>query len=472
MVKKIDLLVVRMFIPPFLTWFLVAVFVFNMQFLWKYIDDIIGKGLEFWIILELLFYQALAMIPKAMIFGTALASVMTLGNLSEHYELAAMKSAGLSLLRVMRPLMAGVGTIALISFLIANYAIPVASLKFKARLFDIRKQKPALNLESGKFNDDFKDFSIYIGNKDPQTQLLEQVRLYDHTKAQGNVSQTNAKKGELFFTEDERYLVVKLYEGERQEERAFQPNKANKYPYLRIAFKEYTSLFDMQQFDTKQTNEDAFGSHPTLLSIGQLIDAMDSIDLRKGRKVDELQRTTETFFYARRDTGERASAPKELSRPYLPAGTNDSDKSKDFYATISKEELKTAYGRAVSVARSVLSQAQNAQKSISSIKENKAEFENEIHQKIMNALACLLFLFVGAPMGAIIRKGGFGLPVLVAFVFFMAFFVLNLMGEHLSKNAITPCWIGAWLPVMVLFPIAIWLTYKALNDSPVFSFKR
>jgi lipopolysaccharide export system permease protein len=461
-----------MFISPFITWFLVAVFVFNMQFLWKYIDDIVGKGLEISIILELLFYQALAMIPKAMIFGTALASVMTLGNLSEHYELAAMKSSGMSLLRVMRPLMLWVSFIGFSSFLIANYAIPVASLKFKARLFDIRKQKPALNLEAGKFNDDFKDFSIYIANKDPLTQELEGVRLYDHTKQQGNVSQTNAKRGELFFSKDERYLVVKLYDGERQEERGFQPNKANKYPYLRVSFKEYISLFDMQQFDTKQTNEDAFGSHPTLLSIGQIIDALDSIDNRKFKKVDELQKTTESFFYARRDTGGQASEPLKLDRNYLPDHIKEDANAVNFYENIADSLLKTAYGRAVSVARSVLNQAENAQKSIISVGSSQAEFKNEIHQKIMNAIACILFLFVGAPMGAIIRKGGFGLPVLVAFVFFMLFFVLNLMGEHLSKNMITPCWVGAWLPVLVLFPMAIFLTYKAVNDSPIFSFRR
>lgn len=485
-----------MFISPFLTWFLVAVFVFNMQFLWKYIDDIVGKGLELSIIFELLFYQALAMIPRALVFGVALASVMTMGNLAEHYELTSMKSAGVSLLRIMLPLMLLVGSIGVGSFMINNYAIPVAALKFKSRLHDIRKQKPALTLEEG-FNDDFKNYSIFIGRKESQGKMLHQVRIYDHTRMLGNVSQVNAERGELAFTKDGRYLVINLYEGERQEERAQNPQRPSQYPYFRIAFKQYTSLFDMSQFETTRTDEDAFTNNASLMTISQLGGAMDSLYLRGRRKIADMQRNCNPFYLGARKHGIQPPTPDTLesitldsiSKPtqaLAPKPTPEftdmrptsylldnvvidptKSSSEPFGKSLDAKTRILAYQRGIGYARSILSNAEGGAKSIENLHSSYVEFENEIHQKLMYALACLLFLFVGAPMGAIIRKGGFGMPVLVAFVFFMAFFVLNLVGERLAKELVTPCWLGSWLPMLVLLPISCLVTYKAINDAPL-----
>ncbi len=485
--KKIDWLVLRSFVPPFMIWFFVALFVFNMQFLWKYIDDIIGKGLELSIIFELLFYQALAMIPHALIFGMALASVMTVGNLAEHYELAAMKSAGVNLLRIMRPLIFVGLAITLGSFSVANYAIPFASLKFKARLFDIRKQKPALALKAGAFNNDFKDYSIYIGKKDTNNRNLEDVRIYDHTRQMGNVSQTNAEKGELYFSEDKRYLIIKLINGERQEERAPAPQKPYSYPYWRIGFKSYISMFDMGQFDTKRTDEDAFGNHASLLSVGQLINAADSLHKRAIRRVREMQRSTDAFFHARRDIlpMETDTSNKGTVTTQLPILTQEESEKiaqagytpknifppasatsqKRFDEGINPADRYLAFQRASSSARHILTQANNMRKVLENQEGNHAEYEHEIHKKFVFALACMVFLFIGAPMGAIIRKGGFGIPVLVAFIGFMVFFVLNLVGDRLSKDLILPCWLASWMSLIVLAPIAALLTYQSMQDT-------
>jgi lipopolysaccharide export system permease protein len=471
--KKIDYLILRQFLPPFITWFVVAVFVFNMQFLWKYIDDIVGKGLEFSIILELLFYQALAMIPRALVFGVALASVMCLGNLAEHYELAALKSSGISLLRVMLPLMFLVSTIGTVSFLISNFAIPTAMLKFKARLFDIRKQKPTLNLQAGRYNDDFKNFIIYIANKDATGRHLEGVRIYDHSQQMGNVSQTNAEKGEIFFEKGDSFLVIKLFDGERQEEHAPDPAKPNTYPYWRIGFKQYTSFFDMQQFGFKKTDEEIFNRTASILSIRQLKVVIDSINKRAVLKLDELNINNNPLFHARRPQPLQAGdTPVVLSptiAPFIPVKTNMryalADTLTDFAQTVPDSLRASIYQRAIGSCKQVLNNANNTQKTLKTVETNEVEYENEIHQKVLYAFACLLFLFVGAPMGAIIRKGGFGLPVLVAFVFFMIFFVLGLVGERLAKELVTPIWVGAWLPCLVLLPLAVYVNYKALNDN-------
>jgi lipopolysaccharide export system permease protein len=485
--KKIDLLVLRTFIGPFITWFLVAVFVFNMQFLWRYIDEIVGKGLELSIILELLFYQALAMVPIAMIFGTALASVMTLGQLAEHYELTTMKSSGVSLFRVMRSLIFFCVLVAIGSFAISNYAIPVASLKFKSRLFDIRKKKPALTLQAGAFNNDFKDYNIYIHKKDSNNRTLHGVRVYDHSRQMGNISQTNAEKGELYFSEDKRYLIIKLINGERQEERAPQPNHPYAFPYWRISFKQYVSMFDMAQFETKRTDEDAFSNHATLLSMGQLLNAIDSLQQRNKTKLLELRRNSQAFFQATRsapiqqDSNGRITtvaydSHMDTTRSFSPANTQKypllAVKDSFFRLEGDSSRFYHALQRAIGFSRHISTQAQNMVKQLENQESHHAEYEHEIHKKIMFAFACLVFLFIGAPVGAIIRKGGFGLPVLIVFIAFMAFFVLDLAGGRLVKQLFVPCWLGSWVPMLLLAPIGLLLTYQAAQDTQITFFNR
>lgn len=485
--KKIDLLVLRTFIGPFITWFLVSVFVFNMQFLWRYIDEIVGKGLELSIILELLFYQALAMVPIAMIFGTALASVMTLGQLAEHYELATMKSSGVSLFRVMRSLIFFCILVSIGSFGISNYAIPVASLKFKSRLFDIRKKKPALTLQAGAFNSDFKDYNIYIHKKDSNNRTLHGVRVYDHSRQMGNISQTNAEKGELYFSEDKRYLIIKLINGERQEERAPQPNHPYAFPYWRISFKQYVSMFDMAQFETKRTDEDAFSNHATLLSTGQLLNAIDSLQQRNKTKLLELRRNSQAFFQATRsapiqqDSNGRITtvaydSHMDTTRSFSPANTRKypllTIKDSFFRLEGDSSRFYHALQRAIGFSRHISTQAQNMAKQLENQESHHAEYEHEIHKKLMFALACLVFLFIGAPVGAIIRKGGFGLPVLIVFIAFMAFFVLDLAGGRLVKQLFVPCWFGSWVPLLLLAPIGLLLTYQAAQDTQITFFDR
>ena len=479
--KKIDRLLARSFTTPFITWFLIAIFIFNMQFLWVYIDDIVGKGLDIMIILELLFYQALAMIPRGLIFGVLIASVMTMGNLAEHYELAAMKSAGVSLLRIMRPLIVFGLAICVVSFIFSNNIIPVVSLHFKTRLHDIRKQKPTLSLEPQQFNDDFKNIVIYISDKDPVTQKLSDIRLYNHTHNRGNSDQTNAKTGEIYYTEDKRYMVIRLRNGIRYEEMRAEPNRPNTYPHTRIEFEEFTKLLDMSEFSFEETNKDQFKNHYSLLTIPQLYHAIDSLHKKKLRKIATIQENCKNYFYFQR-TQRSAEDSSEMRRAtFAPLLDSVPDSTmtaiskttpEQFIDRIDTNKRDYIYKRTQGNVRHIKQQAERILKFIKSNKEDHVAHEKEIYKKLVEALACILFIFIGAPLGALIRKGGFGWPILVSIIFFLIYFILGMVGERLAKRLVWECWMGCWLSLLILFPMSLGLMYSALNDINILSADR
>lgn len=478
-----------------------------MQFLWKYIDDIIGKGLDLSIIFELLFYQSLAMIPRAMVFGVLIASVMTMGNLAEHYELVSMKSAGISLLRTMAPLIFFAFTLAGISFLFSDQLIPVTALKFKSTLYDIRRQKPALSFEEGQFNSDFQKVSIFVGEKDPGGKVLKGVKIYDHTSHVGYKGQTNAEEGGLFYARDtidrkikvavpeqdtviekdsvlhRSFLVVKLTNGTRYEELMPEKDRPTAYPHMEMNFDSYTTLFDMSEFEFNETNEDLFKGHYSLLSSKQLLRAIDSLYRKREERYDLLKRNADAMFQFRREGLAEMSDTLELpehrhAKYYYPPDLASAPKVKldssvkRFVDLVPVAKRDYIYQRASGFCQNIKGQAKGVTEYCKTNRRVHAEHENEIHQKFSFALACLLFLFIGAPMGAIIRKGGFGWPILVAFIFFMQFFVLFLVGERLATSLSVPCWLGSWLPNVVLLPFGILLTYKAIRDSRVVNFER
>ncbi len=505
--KKIDQLIIRSFVPPLLIWTLVAMFIFNMQFLWKYIDDIIGKGVDVSIILELLFYQSLAMIPRAMVFGVLIASVMTMGNLAEHYELATMKSAGLSLFRVMLPLIFFAVLLSGISFLFSDRLIPITALKFKSTLHDIRNQKPALSFKEGQFNDDFQKVSIFVEKKAASGKVLQGVKIYDHTTTTGYKGQTNALSGSLYYTKDttettiqipmrqseqdtvvmrdtsvkRSYLVVKLEDGTRYEELDPEADHPTAYPHIEMNFDSYTTLFDMSEFEFNQTDKDLFKGHYSLLTTRQLLRAIDSLYKRRQERYALLKRNVDGMFHFRREgltLEEKDTLPDASARhvkAYYPPPVNNAPKIlldpkvKNFYEKIPAAKKQYIYQRAVGFCQNVKGQASGLKTYLKTNRRMHAEHENEVHQKLSYALACLLFLFIGAPMGAIIRKGGFGWPILVALSFFMTFFVLYLVGERLAKSASITVWIGSWLPNLVLAPFGILFTYMALYDARIVS---
>ena len=298
--KQLDRLLLRSFVGPFAVAFAIALFAFLMQYLWVYIDEIIGKGAGMLLIAELVGYLSVSLMPMALPVAVLIASVMTMGNFAEHYELAAMKSAGVPLLRVMMPLMLAGLAITAFSFACSNYLIPVANLQARTRLYDIRKQKPSLSLEEGAFNDDFQGFSIRIGSKDEDERGLQDVMLFRQGGSlRGRIESVSAERGEMEVTPDDRYFVLRLADGYQYQEPEPGSSSSGKrtHPFVRTRFATYRKSFDLGEFDIEQTDASAFSDHHAMLSTAQLAEAADSIrDAIAGRR-RRLGIEVGRFFY-------------------------------------------------------------------------------------------------------------------------------------------------------------------------------
>ncbi|MDX1684595.1 MAG: LptF/LptG family permease, partial [Saprospiraceae bacterium] len=282
-IKKLDALLIKSFLPPFVLATFIALFVLIMQTLWLYIDDILGKGANMFIVMEFLFYLSMSLVPLALPIGVLLASVMLFGNLGEKYELSSMKSAGISLFRIMMPLIALCMGIAAFSWVCNEYIIPYSNLKFKSRLYDLRKSRPALNLEEGVFNDDFDGYVIHIGKKEDDDRHIRDVLIYDHqhTASKGETNIIRAKSGEMYATEDNDFFVMKLYDGHMYQEMSRRASSSEgKYPFIRSSFDEWTKIFDLRQFELNRTDEDLFKSNQSMKNSAQLSADIDSMRQR------------------------------------------------------------------------------------------------------------------------------------------------------------------------------------------------
>ena len=532
--KKIDRYLFFGFIPPFIVTFFIALFVLIMQFLWTYIDDIIGKGTGLWLITELIFYLSISLFPMALPIAVLISSVMLMGNLAERYELASIKSAGVSLLRTMLPLVLLCSFIASFSYLCSNYIIPYANLKFKSRLYDIRKSKPTLSLEEGIFNYDFKGFVIHIGKKLNDNKSIEDVLIYDHNSYhKGRLSQITAKTGEMFTTDDKQFFVMNLYDGYQYQETEDKKEKDKTYPFMRTKFKEWNKVFDLSQFEMKRTNEELFQSHQTMLSIAQLRIAIDSIDLKIQNKGKEFATYMNNYFQDRKkfvktnqkkeDKAELAKKEtekknqkekekktehkKEVKKTTQPKKTNKTNANKtsfskqqidkqkikkrvhtpkiikqdiqqelycydSFLETLPVKEHRKISTKSESTIRNIYGQLQSTNRTLKGINYKRIKHVYELHLKYSMAIVCIVFLFIGAPMGAIVRKGGFGYPILIAIIFFIFFMVMTIFCKKFAEQEVMSPNLAAWIPCLTLLPIGMLLTFQAMNDRKFLNIDR
>jgi len=497
--KKIDKLVLLDFIPPYLLAFFVAEFVLVMQFLWKYIDDIIGKGFSLGVLLEMIFYFSVRIIPEAVPVSILIASVMVFGNLAEKYEISAMKSSGISLIRIMAMgILISILT-ACFSLLASNYLKPRANYKFIYRFNAIRKQKPALNIAEGTFSKDFRNFVIRVGEKDETTGEIRDVLVYDHTVPdRRKVNMLVASKGRMYASPDDDYFVMELEDGEqyREIDKAKKTVDDNSEPFMRTEFKKWTKVFDMSEFDLEASSLNLHRKEYDLLNASQLRSAIDSID-------KALIKNNKRFEYSYNDLVDREIVTEAKPEPkedkeedkYLPAQMRDAIKKsgeQEKYITKSKNPAYMDFERAadqdisefasllesfnrkdrIYLAKAIKYEAEKRHDRLSSafreeqsIQYAKARYVLRLHQQYSWALICIIFMFIGAPLGSIVKKGGYGYPLLVAIIFFMLFIILNIMGERLSKTmAIGPV-LAAWLPNIFIAPLALFLSYRAMNDS-------
>lgn len=577
-IKILDKLLIKNFIGPFIVTFFIGIFVLIMQTLWLYMDDIAGKGAGIFLIIEFLAYLSVSLIPMALPIAVLISSVMVLGGLAEHYELSSFKSAGVTLARVMRPLMFVGLLISIASFFCSNNLMPVSNLKFKSRLFDIRNQKPTLNLEQGVFNDDFQNFAIRIGQKDSDDRTIHDVMMYDHSDAtQGRLTQVMAERGEMYVTEDEQFFVMNLYNGHQYME--VQPTlgeDSRSFPFVRTTFGEWQKIFDLSEFQIDRTDEELFKSHQSMLTSRQLKWAIDSINVQIDERQKILAYSLNTNFYflkkeqavdperqppaedppkgvqapsnppenstppatgtvpspstipelpqppvdtvvkdtMAKDTVAKDTAPAPTGRAgakiftvrelqqgtigkrdtatstqqpaakkpktqfsveplkQLVSSEKDITEFPNFISTFELAEQRRLLDRAKSYARILQGQAESAERSIAKTKEDRLKHVYILHDKFSKALACLIFLFIGAPMGAIVRKGGFGYPILVSIIFFMIFVVITIFSKKLAESGGMSAVLAAWLPCLVLLPIGLFLTRQAMNDSKVLNVDR
>ena len=426
-----------------------------MQFLWKYIDDMVGKGLDGWVIAELLFYTSANLVPLALPLAILVSSIMTFGNMAEHFELTAAKSAGISLQRIMWPLIIVVLLISGTAFVFSNNVLPFTNLKMGSLLYDIRQQKPALSIREGVFYNGIEGYSIKVGRKDSDGKSIHEVLIYDHTGRIGNRKVVLADSGRMESTPDNRYLVLTLFNGNAYEEQVKYKGGIDTHPLMRSAFKEYIIRFDLSQFKLSRTNEDLFRGGHQMMNISQLSQAVDSLKADSMEAALRISRHLQPYFLFLRDTsGFRTGI--ESARVFPPSDS------------IQRESFTRLCETAKNHARSI----QTFLNGIVEDREHKASqlarFEVEWHRKITLSAACMILFLIGAPLGAIIRKGGLGLPLVISILFFLAYHITSITGEKMAREGVIPAWKGMWMSSAILLPVGLFLIYKATRDSAIF----
>lgn len=463
LIKKLDILIIKSFIGPFIVTFFVTLFVLVMQFFWLYMDELLGKGLGAWMIIQLLFYMSTTLVPLALPLGIVLASIMTFGNLGENFELVAIKSAGISLLRFMRPLLFFIMAIAALAFVFNNNVIPYANLKALSLLYDLRNSKPAFNLRAGQFNKDIENFSIRVGEKDNDGSTIRNVIIYDHTTGMGNDKVTLAKEGQMISTPDKAYMIFRLKDGWRYEEYT-NKDGSEKNEQVRMYFKKWDKVFDLSSFKLQRTNQDLFKNAYQMMNVKQLTHEIDSADRYRSKVPDKIYGYISPYV----SLADKDSTKKLTGKiAAVKSGLHTYDSS--FLSVVPDSLRIRALQLASSHARSSKNLVEVTVSDISIRQMNYATYKIEWHRKFTLSFACVLLFLIGAPLGAIIRKGGLGMPLVVAIGFFVVFHIMSITGEKLARTGAVETWIGMWMATAMLLPIAFILIQQARNDSQVFS---
>jgi lipopolysaccharide export system permease protein len=462
MLKKLDKLILKAFTWPFIATFFITLFVFMMQILWKYIDDLVGKGLDFITLTKFLIYASATLVTLAMPIAILLSSIMTFGKLGENFELVAIKSSGISLLRFMRPLFFVSIILTGVAFLFANYIAPVANLKFAVIYNDIYRKSPAFDLKDGVFYNGFRGFSIKVGKKEKDKSTLHNVLIYD----QSNGIQDNtiiSESGKMTVSADKKFLEFHLQNGHRYSEKGEYNNPKNEF--IQMGFKEYNKLFDLTQLNIKKTSDSLFMNNMRMKTLRLLDKDIDSLKKIPDSLVKQSRSDLKAYIrYSKYKDTSRTKKQIETAGKKLTA-----KKVKSFNELI-PDSLKTfVRDQAAATVASINSLLEVTSNVYDNQVDDIIQHKIEWHKKLSLSIACLVLFFIGAPLGSIIRKGGLGMPLVVALIFFMVFYLLNIFGEKFTKDHLLDPIIGMWLPVIVLTPVGFFLTYKAMHDSQLFN---
>lgn len=455
--KKVYKLIINSFIGPFVLTFFIALFILLMQFLFKYIDDLVGKGLEWYVVMELMVYASSTLVPMALPLAILLSSIMTFGNLGEHYELVALKSSGISLRKIMMPLIYSVVLISIGAFFFSNVVMPLANLKMGALMWDVRNQKPSLAIKEGVFYNGIEGYSIRVGKKEKDGQTLRKIMIYNHSANNGNLNVLLADSGKMLKSDNDRFLVLQLFNGVNYEETGSGVYPNDRKQFLRIHFREHEVKFDLSTFQMNRTDENLFKDHFTMLNIRQLKFYEDSLQTNLLR--DRLSFRQNLTMYTLMNKDFEVDSGIWVEPVHLKASMLDN---------FPEEMRPSVLGRAFGTIRNLKSYAENTANDQDKLAEKIRRHEIEYHRKFTLSFACLVLFFIGAPLGAIIRKGGLGMPVVISIFFFIFFHILSITGEKFARQGVVPVWQGMWMASAILLPIAVFLTRKASTDSVLF----
>lgn len=451
-VKKLDILIIKSFLGPLLLTFSISEFVLLLQFLWKIIEKMIGKGLETIVIFQLLWYILVTLVPMALPLAILLASIMTMGNFGEKYELVAMKSAGISLFRIIRPLIVVVSILSIFAFFFSNNFMPIAEKKMRTMMYEINTKKPTINIRPNEYYTEIERYVIRVGAKDKEGKNLSDIIIYDHSKEIGNVSVTVAKKGQMYSEDNGNTLIFNLQDGYSYDETTDEENFYNN-PLVRLNFREQIIRFDISDFAYKETDNDRYSNHYKMMNISKL---RENIKILKVEN-DEFNRTIIN------------GVKNQLKFPTIvDSNTTIKDSIINFYqdfAMLKADEKEKIKQQAIQR----INYIQTDLKMLDSKKNGDSEFirrhRNELHRKFTLSAACIILFFIGAPLGAIIRKGGLGLPVVISVLSFILYYVAGMIGEKAAVKGAVSSLLGMWSSTLIFLPIGLFLTMKATTDS-------
>jgi lipopolysaccharide export system permease protein len=498
LIKKLDKLIIKAFIGPFIATFFITTFVLVLQFFWLYIDDVVGKGVDLGTIGRLVLYVSATLVPLALPLAVLLSSIMTFGNLGETFELVAIKSAGIALLRFMRPLFLVCIVICYIAFLFNNYIIPVANLKMNTLKYDIIMSKPAFDIKEGVFYDRIEGYVIKIGKKGKDDSTIRDVVIYEQNFAGLQDDIIVSEKGKMIVTPDKKSLEFKLQNGSLYREKG--DHLTTNTEFVRMGFSEYEKVLDLSSFKLNRTDDNAFKNNYQMLSLRQLGTSIDSLvrvdstysaqmrnnmrnmlnfpkylDTTGWDKVKTLPLpsppvATSTTSAPATNPGNTAQTKPASSAPSPKAGKASVPPAPLSFRDLIPDSARTAVlDRTLSILNGVKVSLDQPALLYDVERNELRNHQIAWHEKLTLSVACLVMFLIGAPLGSIIRRGGIGLPLVFAVIFFVIFFLLNNFGKKFVKQDVLSPIGGMWLATYILTPVGLFLVYKALNDSQIFN---
>ena len=465
MIKKIDKLILKSFWQPFFMTLAVVVFIFLMRLIIAYFADLFGKDLGIDLYLKLFFYFSLITIPIALPLAMLLSTLMTYGNLGEYFELTAIKSAGISITRAMLPMFVVAVFISIFAFWFNNVALPWANLKGYSLLYDIKTTKTTLNIKEGIFYTDLPGYSIKVQKKYPDNKTLKSIVIFDHTKNNGDMHVTMADSAQMYSIMDKQYLIFELFNGNDYTEDADKTGAADATDMSTHSFKKSKVIMSLAAFDMHKTEEDQFKHHQMMRGIKDLSNDSDSLKkayklLKQGFFANASSYYTYEMKYLAKDSKIGNGLKSQKNTVKLDTTVNKRLER----LTFPTQNVDFALGQA----NNIYTYNESNQSSLLAKEEDSHRTDLEWHHKFTNAIAVFVMFLIGAPLGGIIKKGGFGLPVVIAIVFFIMMYIMTQQGDKAAKESRLAVQVGAWISNVVLFLFGLYFLKKAKNDSRLF----